>query len=126
MSATIFFGILLAIAIGVLVFFYSRGYGALSPRSRLFRTAGMVLLCLLLALVMVFVGRDFVGRVGLFQRLFLLISLYGLGISLVCIALLDALESFVAMRRAERQVIQQVIDEAHRQGDEAQKQPQRQ
>jgi membrane protease YdiL (CAAX protease family) len=118
-SASLVFGVLLAIAVGLTIFFYSKGYGALSPRSRLFRTAGMALLCLLLALALIFVGRDFVGRVGALQKLMLLISLYGLGVSLVCIALLDALESFVAMRKAERQVIQQVIENV---AEEAQKQ----
>lgn len=115
MSATVVFGLLLAVAVGVLMVGYSRGYGALSPRSRLFRTAGMGLLCLLLALGMVFVGHDFVGRVGKLQQLALLISLYGMGISLACLGLLDALESFVAMRKAERQVIQQVIEDAQKQ-----------
>ncbi|MBB6049525.1 hypothetical protein [Armatimonas rosea] len=118
-SVSLVFGVLLAITVGLTIFFYSKGYGALSPRSRLFRTAGMALLCLLLALALIFVGRDFVGRVGALQKLMLLISLYGLGVSLVCIALLDALESFVAMRKAERQVIQQVIDNV---AEEAQKQ----
>jgi hypothetical protein len=122
-SAMVVFGLLLALAIALLIYGYPRGYGALSPRSRLFRTAGMALLCLLMALAMVFVGRDFVGRVGALQKLALLVSLYGLGISLVCIALLDALESFVAMRKAERQVIQQVIESV---AEEAQKQKQAQ
>ena len=115
MSITAVFGTLLALTIALTMYFYPKGYGALSPRSRLFRTAGMALLCLLMALAMIFVGRDFVGRVGAIQKLALLISLYGLGISLVCVALLDALESFVAMRKAERQAIQQVIEEAQKQ-----------
>ncbi|WP_395144116.1 hypothetical protein [Armatimonas sp.] len=115
MSVTVIFGILLAVAVGLTFYGYPRGYGALSARSRLFRTAGMALLVLLLALTMVFVGQDFVGRVGDLQKLALLISLYGLGLSLVCIALLDALESFVAMRKAERQALQQVIEETQKQ-----------
>ena len=118
MSLAVFFGVLLAVAIVLTMLFYSRGYGALSPRSRLYRTAGMVMLCLFLVLLTIFMGREFVGRIGLLQKLALLISIYCLGISLPCIALLDALESFVTVRKAERviqQAIQQTIEEAQKQ-----------
>lgn len=119
MSLAVVFGVLLAVAIALTMIFYSRGYGALSPRSRLYRTAGMVMLCLFLVLLTIFMGREFVGRIGLLQKLALLISIYCLGISLPCIALLDALESFVTVRKAERQVIQQAIQQTI---EEAQKQ----
>ena len=118
MSLAVFFGVLLAVAIVLTMLFYSRGYGALSPRSRLYRTAGMVMLCLFLVLLTIFMGREFVGRIGLLQKLALLISIYCLGISLPCLALLDALESFVTVRKAERviqQAIQQTIEEAQKQ-----------
>ncbi|WP_309712348.1 hypothetical protein [Armatimonas sp.] len=115
MSLAVVFCVLLGVAIALTMIFYSRGYGALSPRSRLYRTAGMVMLCLFLVLLTIFMGREFVGRIGLLQKLALLISIYCLGISLPCIALLDALESFVTVRKAERQVIQQTIEEAQKQ-----------
>lgn len=123
MSSIVVFGVLLALTIGLTIYFYPKGYGALTGRSRLFRAAGMGLLCLLLALAMIFVGREFVGRVGALQKLALLISIYGIGISMICLALLDALESFVAMRKAQRQVVQQAIQTVI---EEAQKQKQAQ
>lgn len=119
MSVPVIFGLLLAATVALTLYLYPKGYGALSARSRLFRTVGMALLCLLLALAIVFTGREFVGRVGAIQKLALLASLYGIGVSVVCLALLDALESFVAMRKAERQVIQEMIQNVT---EEAQKQ----
>lgn len=110
----LFWGLLI-IVIGVTVVGYPRGYGALSGRSRLYRTSGMGLLDLLIFLALVYLSRSALGKLPALQLLSFLAAFLGLGISLLCVALLDALESLVAMRRVERQVIQQVIEETARQ-----------
>lgn len=109
------FWALLIVSCGVTVWGYRRGYGALSGRSRLFRTTGMGLLDLLILMGLVYITRNLAGKMPPLQMLSFLAIFLGLGVSLVCIALLDALESMVAMRRVERQVIQQVIEETARQ-----------
>lgn len=110
----VFWGLLI-VSVGVTVWGYRRGYGALSGRSRLFRTTGMGLLDLLILMGLVYITRNLAGKMPPLQMLSFLAIFLGLGVSLVCIALLDALESVVAMRRVERQVIQQVIEETARQ-----------
>lgn len=110
----VFWGLFL-LASGVTLWGYRRGYGALSGRSRLYRTAGMGLLDLLIFLALVYLSRSATSKLPPIQMLSFLAVFLGLGVSLVCIALLDALESVVAMRRVERQVLQQVIEETARQ-----------
>ena len=110
----IFWGLLI-VSVGITLWGYRRGYGALSGRSRLFRTSGMGLLDLLIFLGLVYLTRSLHNKLPPLQMLSFLAAFLGLGVSLVCIALLDALESVVAMRRVERQVMQQVIEETARQ-----------
>lgn len=109
----IFWGLLI-VGVGLTLWGYPRGYGALSGRSRLYRTVGMGLLDLLILFGLVYLSRSAKGMLPPLQTITFLAAFLGLGVSLVCIALLDALESVVAMRRVERQVIQQVIEETVR------------
>lgn len=86
---------------------YPHKYGALSGRSRLFRTIGLFLLNLLLGLVLLYTFLDFGAnaseRVANFREITFLLACIFLGLALICIALLDWLESLVAYRRAQRQ-----------------------
>lgn len=107
-----FFGGLLLLAMGVTVVGYAKGYGALSGRSRLYRTAGMGLVDLSLVLLLILVSAPFAGKVGLWQKLALLAAIILLLISLVALALLDALETYVVGRRARRQALTEAVQEA--------------
>lgn len=92
------------------VFGYPHRYGALSGRSRLFRTFGLLLLDLLLALALMWFFLDFGdGRIALARQGFYLASCVILGLALLCIALLDALETLVAARREERDFVRQIL-----------------
>ncbi len=88
---------------------YPKGYGALSGRSRLFRTVGLFLLDLLLGLVLLGTFIEFADplrpRLGPLRAFAYMLACVFLALSLVCIALLDWLESLVAYRRAHRDLI---------------------
>ena len=92
---------------------YPKGYGALSGRSRLFRTAGIALLILLLALGFLVAGTvvPHGDRMGAFRKAALLLSCLLVAISLCGIALLDGLESYVVVRRERRGELNRVIAE---------------
>ena len=90
---------------------YPKGYGALSGRSRLFRTAGIALLILLLALGFFVVGAAVPhgDKMGAIRKAALLLSCLLVALSLCGIALLDGLESYVVVRRERRGELNKVI-----------------
>jgi membrane protease YdiL (CAAX protease family) len=92
---------------------YPSGYGALSKRSRLYRTAALGLLILLI--IVAFVGfslpLDGPKKLIAFRQLSILLVSVMLALSLVCAAGLDALESYSVVRRQERLANQQVAEE---------------
>ena len=92
---------------------YPRKYGALSGRSRLFRTAGMALLILLLALGFLAAGTVVPrgDKIGAIRWMALLISCVLVAFSLCGVALLDSLESYVVVRRERRSALNSVIAE---------------
>jgi len=101
---------------GALVFTvagYGRKYGALSARSRLFRTVGMVLLDLLIGLFLAYTFADFqtgvTRKAASIREIFYLSSCLFLGLTLLCVALLDSLESIVAVRRERRGLAQDMV-----------------
>lgn len=119
------FGGLLAIALAATVWGYPHKYGALSGRSRLFRTVGVVLIDLLLITVLMYFSTDWTAmkyRVGMTssdalklvaasQALYLvtwvIIMIWSVGMGL-----LDALENFSVYRRQRRQALDEMIQEA--------------
>lgn len=108
----ILLAVLLGGAILYTVFGYQHRYGALSGRSRLFRTLGLVIIDLLLALTLMWFFIDFgVGKLGIARQGFYLASCVVLVLALFCIALLDALETIVAARREESKFVRQVLQE---------------
>ncbi len=92
---------------------YKRKYGALSARSRLFRTVGLVLLNLLLILFLAYTFADFktgvTPKAASVREILYLCSCLFLGLTLLCVALLDSLESIVAVRRERRGLAQEMI-----------------
>lgn len=92
---------------------YPKKYGALSGRSRLFRTAGIALLILLLALGFIAAGTVVPrgDKLGAIRWMALLISCVLVALSLCGIALLDGLESYVVVRRERRGELNKVIAE---------------
>jgi hypothetical protein len=108
----ILFGVLLLAALAYTVIGYPKRYGALSGKSRLFRVAGLGLLNLLLILVLIYLASHFVGRIGAIQKMAFLAGFVGLVLSIVCVALLDVLESLTVLRREERAAMQQAIEAA--------------
>ena len=94
---------------------YPRKYGALSGRSRLFRTLGLVIINLLFILLISFCGTDFKavpnpneGKI----RAAIYLALFGvLIISLLLLAVLDLLESLVVYRRERREAMQHMVHE---------------
>lgn len=92
---------------------YPSGYGALSKRSRLYRTAALGLLILLV--IVAFVGfslpLDGPKKLIAFRQLSILLVSVMLALSLVCAAGLDALESYSVVRRQERLANQKVAEE---------------
>lgn len=108
--------IILALLLGGSVFYtvfgYTRRYGALSGRSRLFRTLGLIVIDLLLALVLMWFFIDFGdGNLAAIRQSFYIISCVVLVLALLCIAMLDALETIVAARREERDFVRQILQE---------------
>ncbi len=109
--------ITLAVLFAVTVVFavrgYPTGYGALSKRSRLYRTAALGLLILLI--IVAFVGfslpLDGPKRLVAFRQISILLVSVMLALSLVCAAGLDALESYTIVRRQERLANQQVAED---------------
>ena len=103
------------IACAYTVFGYPSRYGALSPRSRLFRTLGLFLLNLLLGLVLLGTALPFEEGPGnraaaLRQFAYWLACLF-LALSLMCVALLDWLESMAAYQRARRDILYKMAQE---------------
>ena len=92
---------------------YPKKYGALSGRSRLFRTAGMALLILLLILGFIVSGTvvPHGDKMGAIRKAALLLSCMLVALSLCGVALLDGLESFVVVRRERRGELNKVIAE---------------
>lgn len=92
---------------------YPSGYGALSKRSRLYRTAALGLLILLV--IVAFVGfslpLDGPKKLIAFRQISILLVSVMLALSLVCAAGLDALESYSVVRRQERLANQKVAEE---------------
>jgi hypothetical protein len=107
--AQIVLALVLAAACAYTVAGYPRRYGALSGRSRLFRTVGLFLLDLLLFLVLLGTMISFTDlerpRVGALRAVAYLLACVFLLFSVICIALLDWLESLVAYRRAHREML---------------------
>lgn len=112
-GAQILFGLAFFAAAAYTVVGYPHKYGALTGRSRFFRTIGLFLLDLLLALVLLYTFVDFNretgGPVASIRELLYLLSCFFLGLMLVCLAILDALESVVAVRRERRAAMQEMI-----------------
>ena len=125
LTAQIILGLLTLGALAYTVVAYPNKYGALSGRSRLFRTVGLFLLDVLLVLVLMYTFIDFragvTPRVGAFRFLFYVASCLFLCFALVCVALLDALESYSSVRRERRTylnvVIQEEVEKAQREAE---------
>jgi membrane protease YdiL (CAAX protease family) len=116
MTATQFLlGTLLAFALGYTVLGYPHKYGALSGRSRLYRTVGLCVLDLLLILVFFGTFADFDSgpdeRVARIRYLLYLMSCLTLCLTLPLIAALDALESYSAVRRERREYLNKILEE---------------
>ncbi|MBC8141957.1 MAG: hypothetical protein H7Y38_11005 [Armatimonadetes bacterium] len=118
------FGALLAGSVAYTVLGYRHKYGALSGKSRLFRTVGLVLMDLLLLTVLMFFSTDWdamlykvgvstedsAARVllskGLYFATWMLLSVLTVG----CAAL-DSLENFSVYRRQRREALDQMVQE---------------
>lgn len=94
---------------------YPKQYGALTPRSRLFRTLGIVLLDLLIGLALLYtivdVRAGVPANVGVIRVLLYLGSCIFLAFALFCIAMLDALETVSSFRREKRQNVELFLRE---------------
>jgi len=115
-------GILVGLMIGLTVWGYPRKYGALSGRSRFFRTVGMVLFNLLLITILIYASTDWhaqLYRIGMephnaarlvaaSKLVYFLIWLL-IGIFLLGVALLDMLENFTIYRRQRREAMEAMI-----------------
>lgn len=119
------FGLLLAAAVAYTVWGYPHKYGALSGKSRLFRTVGIVLIDLLLLTVLMYFSTDWKAmqyRIGVpSQDSTRLVKasqlLYGttwvlLSVLIVGTAGLDSLENFTIYRKKRREALDQMIQEA--------------
>lgn len=106
---------LLLFASGYTVWGYPHKYFALSGRSRLYRTVGLAALDLLLLLVLMGTFIDFKAdvtlRVALVRQLFYWAACLVLGLTLPLVGVLDALESYTAMRRERRAFLEQIVEE---------------
>lgn len=107
-------GGLLAAAVLATVLGYPSRYGALSARSRLFRTGGVGLVILLLLVSLIYVSLPPLDgtRILAFRHLTLLTVGVLLALSLACVAVLDALESLSVLRREERAALNQMVRDA--------------
>ena len=114
LTAQIILGLCVLGALTYTVLAYPNKYGALSGRSRLFRTVGLFLLDVLLVLVLMYTFIDFnaevSARAGALRRIFYVASCLFLCFALVCVSLLDALESYSSVRRERRKYLQSVME----------------
>jgi len=116
------FGILVGLMVGLTVWGYPRKYGALSGRSRLFRTIGVLLINLLFITILIYSSTDWhaqLYRIGMephnaarlvaaSKLVYFLIWLL-IGIFLLGVALLDMLENFTIYRRQRREALEAMI-----------------
>jgi Na+/melibiose symporter-like transporter len=106
-----FLGVLVYLVLG-----WPKRFGALSDRSWRFRLSGLGLLLLLFLLgwlasgIVVSKG----NKVGAIRYMSLLISCVLITLSLTCVALLDALESYRVVRKERRVELNKLIDETAR------------
>lgn len=116
----IFLGLLFSLVMVATVWGYPRRYGALSARSRLFRTAGLGLLLLLVAVAWFLVSLPPLDgtRMTAFRHLSLYATGVFLALSLACIAVLDSLEVWSVMRREERARVRQFVERPGSSGSE--------
>lgn len=109
----IFLGVLVLAASTYTVLGYPHKYGALSGRSRLFRTLGVFLLDLLLGLTLLYTFIDFAygadKRVAAARAAAYILACLFLAFALLTTALLDSLESVVAYRRERRRALEEII-----------------
>jgi hypothetical protein len=129
-AARIALGILLLIAVGYTIYGYPHKYGALTGRSRLYRTLGLCIIDLLLMLVLMGTLIDFYDgvtkQIGALRQVFYWSSCLALGLMLPLVAALDALESFVAVRREKREFLEKIVrDELERAASTAKRPPAR-
>ena len=114
LTAQIFLGLCTVGALAYTVLAYPNKYGALSGRSRLFRTVGIFLLDVLLALVLMYTFIDFnadvTPRVAALRQIFYFASCLFLCFALVCTAVLDALESYSSVRRERRTYLTSLME----------------
>jgi hypothetical protein len=107
----IVFAVLLSAAVFYTVWGWPRRYHALSGRSRLFRTVGLALLNLVLALALLWGFIDFgSGRVAAVRQLLYLDSCVLVIVSLLFVAALDALETFVAAKREQKAFVHEMLE----------------
>jgi hypothetical protein len=95
---------------------YPHRYGALTGRSRLFRTVGITLLVLFLGLVLLYTFLDFQAsvpsrRIAALRQITYLAACFFLALTLLCLALLDWLEALVFYRREQRSLLHQMARE---------------
>jgi len=106
----------IATTVIVLVAGYPRGYGALSPRSRLYRTGGLGLMLVLLIVGVAYVSLPPLdgSRITAFRYL----MLFGIGVmialAVACVAVLDALESLSVLRREQRTALHSMAEDTAR------------
>jgi hypothetical protein len=111
--------IILWVGLGLAGFYavwgYPKKYHSLSGRSRFYRTVGMGIILLLLTLSLLGTYVDFMAgvsrQVGLIRQFCWLATCFLLAFSLPLIAVLDALETYVAARREKREFVEQAIRE---------------
>ena len=117
-AAQIVLSLALAASSAYTVLGYPGHYGAPSGRSRLFRSVGLVLLDFLLGLLLLYTFLDFDFqtplKIATLRRLTYILSCIFLGLSVLCVSLLDALETFVVFRREQQRVFQQALEEESR------------
>lgn len=117
-AAQVVFGALFAASCTYTVVGYPGRYGALSGRSRLFRTVGLFLLNLLLGIVLIGTFVDWrppsdpgQGRALAFRLLAYTLACVFLALSLLCVAALDWLELQVVLRRSRSDVLRKIAED---------------
>ncbi|GAB4458096.1 MAG: hypothetical protein OHK0029_18830 [Armatimonadaceae bacterium] len=107
--------VLLVAAVGYAVLGFRSRYGALSGRSRFFRISGLGMLIVLLILALAGTYIDFsVGvseRGAAIRQLSYWMICVMLALCLPLVAVLDALETYVAARKEKREFLQNMIRE---------------